>query len=1033
MIATAEFFVAGGTVPPGSPSYVEREADRELFQALRAGEYCYVLNSRQMGKSSLAVRTIERLREAGLRTAFIDLTRIGGANVNPDQWYAGLLAEAGRVLGLRTQAVAFMREHREVGAVQRFLSFLQEVALPDSPSPLIVILDEIDAVRSLTFSTDELFAGIRQLHNGRASDPALARLTFCLLGAALPSDLIRDPRTTPFNVGRRVELRDFSEAEARPLAAALGGRGEEILDRVRFWTGGHPFLTQTICAELAAATDPTPALVDRIVRERYLDARARDTDTNLADVGNRLLGRGDPNVGDRQMADTLSLYAKLLKAGVPDDESNPAAARIKMSGVARLDHGRLTIRNRIYREVFGPAWVRENMPGQELRRQRRAFWKGVLRTGGVATAVVCAIGGLAWNNYRLMRQAQYETYVASMRTLPLALQQNDLEEIDATLDEQKDNPARGWEWNFWRRITHRSLFRLPLGMEYGNNWIAFNSDVTRAAVASRHDLVVLDLRHRRALHHIPVSEDSPSVVWLRDGRRLLAFNNSGWLALVDSDTGKIERQGLGPPLDVINPLSTTSPNDRVAYLQSPRAIVAVDLDTLKGRSVPLAAPGQLVQLTCDQAGKRLYTLELDEKQRTHFRVYDIATWRSFDIPIPGTGTRVAVSPNGSRGVVALQNGNVVLIDMADRKPSRPFPAAAMEANVVCLSDDGSRLFTTDGSREARVFDAGKDRLRLLETFRDATDGTIAPDGSQVYLRYFDLNAYRVGGEREVPQVVTPGALGSAISPDGVLYSLLPTQLRSCDLASGANRTQSVPPGTQPTAEQGFGRFVVVGPSGGGVLWNMSTGRSAFRFPPSFFQTPQMYAVSPDERKIAFETPTAVSVYDLRTGGRLWSLPIPAGISALRFSPDSSRLALGSLNGEVAVMRAADGKPVCPAGDAGFAIFSCDFSSDGERLATCGNDDEGSIWSLRDGKRLFRLRGHSQSVLQIVWSPDDRRVATGSADRTIRIWDPETGREIGIVGRHDSSVVGLRFLPGGRTLASVSDDGVAKLWMTEARR
>ena len=72
------FFIAGGTVPPGSPSYVERSADRELFEALLGGEYCYVLNSRQMGKSSLAVRTIQKLNEAGVRTAFMPWPRSGG-------------------------------------------------------------------------------------------------------------------------------------------------------------------------------------------------------------------------------------------------------------------------------------------------------------------------------------------------------------------------------------------------------------------------------------------------------------------------------------------------------------------------------------------------------------------------------------------------------------------------------------------------------------------------------------------------------------------------------------------------------------------------------------------------------------------------------------------------------------------------------------------------------------------------------------------------------------------------------------------
>ena len=59
-----EFYVVGGTMLPDAPSYVERNADKELFNALTNGEFCYVLTSRQMGKSSLMIRTASRLREA---------------------------------------------------------------------------------------------------------------------------------------------------------------------------------------------------------------------------------------------------------------------------------------------------------------------------------------------------------------------------------------------------------------------------------------------------------------------------------------------------------------------------------------------------------------------------------------------------------------------------------------------------------------------------------------------------------------------------------------------------------------------------------------------------------------------------------------------------------------------------------------------------------------------------------------------------------------------------------------------------------
>src|SRR5205823_4330482 len=90
--------------------------------------------------------------------------------------------------------------------------------------------------------------------NLRNVDAEINRLTFCLLGVASPSDLIRDTRTTPFNVGRRIELNDFTEDEALPLAAGMGHSAAEncaLLDRVFYWTNGHPYLTQRLCKEVS--------------------------------------------------------------------------------------------------------------------------------------------------------------------------------------------------------------------------------------------------------------------------------------------------------------------------------------------------------------------------------------------------------------------------------------------------------------------------------------------------------------------------------------------------------------------------------------------------------------------------------------------------------------------------------------------------------------------------------------------------------------------------------------------------------------
>jgi hypothetical protein len=76
-VAADDFFKAGGALDPDAPSYVTRQADDELMAAALSGQYCNVLTARQMGKSSLMVRTVRRLRESGARTVVIDLTGVG--------------------------------------------------------------------------------------------------------------------------------------------------------------------------------------------------------------------------------------------------------------------------------------------------------------------------------------------------------------------------------------------------------------------------------------------------------------------------------------------------------------------------------------------------------------------------------------------------------------------------------------------------------------------------------------------------------------------------------------------------------------------------------------------------------------------------------------------------------------------------------------------------------------------------------------------------------------------------------------------
>ena len=196
----------------------------------------------------------------------------------------------------------------------------------------MIFIDEIDAVRSLPFPTDEFFAAIRQCYNRRTEQPELGRLTFCLLGVATPSDLIRDTRTTPFNIGRRIELNDFTAAESLPLTSGLGRRSKEtaalLLNRALWWTGGHPYLTQRLCqavAEDASVNDATG--VDRCCEEMFLSPRARERDDNLLFVRERMLR------SEADLAGLLSLYRRVCRLRrVNDDEPNPLVSTLRLAG-----------------------------------------------------------------------------------------------------------------------------------------------------------------------------------------------------------------------------------------------------------------------------------------------------------------------------------------------------------------------------------------------------------------------------------------------------------------------------------------------------------------------------------------------------------------------------------------------------------------------------------------------------------------------------------------------------------------------------
>jgi tetratricopeptide (TPR) repeat protein len=350
-------YQAGGSLPLTAPSYIKRQADDDFYQGLKQGEFCYVLNARQMGKSSLRVRTIARLRAESIACATIDITEIGSDEVTLEQWYAGLIDIVAHTMELTDFDInSWWDSHHSLSPVHHFAKFIEEILLVKIQQPIVIFIDETDAISRFG---EDFFALIRSCYNKRPDNPAYQRLTFAILGVVSPSDLIADKKRTPFNIGRAIDLTGFRFDEARDLAQGLpAAHPETVLKIILDWTGGQPFLTQKLCQQISHLETPIPAgqestWIERWVQDNIINHwEGKDEPPHLKHIRDRILHQGGQHSGR-----LLALYQKLLQTGpLPADDSREQV-ELRFSGLVVRRDDQLGIYNPIYAQVFDLAWV----------------------------------------------------------------------------------------------------------------------------------------------------------------------------------------------------------------------------------------------------------------------------------------------------------------------------------------------------------------------------------------------------------------------------------------------------------------------------------------------------------------------------------------------------------------------------------------------------------------------------------------------------------------------------------------------------
>lgn len=253
----------GGAVPPDSPFYVRRDVDAEFLQALDAGEsILLVKGARQIGKTSLLAQGARRARELGWRCVLTDFQKLNAAQIaSEERFYRLLAATMARQLRFDYDWEAGWDDI--FGANLNMEAFLRDL-IAAGDGQLVWFMDEADKLFTAPFACD-FFGLVRSWHNSRSTEPEgpWDRMTVVIAYATEAHLFIRDLNQSPFNVGRRLELEDFSQQQAVDLNARYGGplRSLSEVEALQGLVEGQPFLTRRALDALATGKSDLAGLM----------------------------------------------------------------------------------------------------------------------------------------------------------------------------------------------------------------------------------------------------------------------------------------------------------------------------------------------------------------------------------------------------------------------------------------------------------------------------------------------------------------------------------------------------------------------------------------------------------------------------------------------------------------------------------------------------------------------------------------------------------------------------------------------------
>lgn len=1038
-------YQVGGRLPIGAPSYVRRQADEALYAALQRGELCYVLNSRQMGKSSLRVQTTQRLQAAGIACATVDLTGIGTRDITSAQWYADVILRLVRGFGL-TQHInirPWLEHLKDLSPVARLGEFLQHELPVAISQPIVIFFDEIDSILSLPFNTDDFFALLRSCHEPQ-------RLTFALLGVATPSDLIADRSRTPFNIGRAIELNGFQLHEAQPLLQGLVGILEEpqaVFQEILAWTGGQPFLTQKVC-QLAIQSGTTAAQVAELIKTRLLENWVgQDEPPHLRTIRDRLL-RNEQHAGR-----LLGLYQQVLQnTAVPADDS-PEHIELLLSGLVVKQQGQLRVYNPIYAKIFDLDWVEKQLKSIRPYAQSLNAW-----VASNYQDESCLLKGKLlqdserWAKDKRLSNQDYRFLSAS--------QSADKREVQSALAVSEEaNKILSSAQQQARKTLHKSFMGLAAVSGVAVILLGLSSLFSWQTAQQRQRVALGEIKTLTLSSETLFGNQQTLDALLESLRAGEYLKQVGWHN-ADSELRTLVQDNLRQALywvretnrlrghsDIIMRVKFSPDGQTIASASWDKTIKLWRRDghllrTLQGHqdavwSVSFSPDGKLLASASRDKTVKLWRVQ-DGKELATFRGYQ--DWVAC----------VGFSPDGKHIASVGWNGTLKLWDLQGRQLAS-FPTHAAPISAISFRPDGKAIATASQDGTAKIWRLDGQRLTTLNGHRDwVMYVTFSPDGQTLATASRDKTAKLwtaqgqalltlEGHEASVTGVsFSPDSQTIATSSNDRTVRLWNRQGSHLQVLAGhidGVSTLQFSPDSQILASSGLDRTIRLWsldglmvaqqddqplPSTRAIAWHDTQGNEAV----------DGVSFSPDGKLIGTTGRYTMAKLWTRKGREMMNFQGHTDtVRSLNFSPDGQHVLTASKD-RTAKLWTIKGQLLHTYRDHLADVRAAVFSPDSQTIASASWDATAKLWSI-SGKVLTTLRGHTDGLRSIQFSPDAQIIATTSEDNTARLWTRQ-GKAITTLGGHQGGVLAISFSPDGQRIATTSADKTIKLWTRQGK-